>query len=341
MGSNTTGGSVLVQAVLKFEVWDSGFINNSVVGNNSLGGGAISILSGDVINIRGCKFSDNVAQLSWTGAGGGALLVGDVNIFAAEGCRFENNSAYGANGGAISVSPPSLSSQVHIRGCDLRGNTASASYDGGSAITVGYAGLLHIEATNFTNNVANKAAGGGAIYSYRSEVFRVSGCRFVGNLFDSGREDDPYYSYVFGGGAIVSDNSDLRIEETTFEDNISIESQDGGAIYVVGNGSAHVTDSSFRNNIAVDSLGGGAFCSGNARSIVFARTSFINNSIPSGLGGAIFMNNTTVELRISASGFHSNNASSGGALYLYVNTDLRVSLEDNRFQGNGASSMGE
>ena len=102
-----------------------------------------------------------------------------------------------------------------------------------------------------------------------------------------------------------------------------------------------MTDSSFRNNTAMDSLGGGAFCSGNARSIVFARTSFVNNSIPSGLGGAIFMNNTAAELRISTSSFHSNNASSGGALYLYVNTDLRLSLEDNRFQGNGASRMGK
>ncbi len=339
-GSNATGGGVLMQRVSRCEVWDSEFVDN-VVADDGLGGGALSILSGDVITIRGCNFSSNVAQFSLNGSGGGALLVGDVSIFAVEGCRFDNNSAYGANGGAISVFPPTLSPRVHIRGCDLRDNTASASYNGGGAVAVGYIGLLQIEATNFTKNVANKTVGGGAIYSYQSEGFRVSGCRFVGNLFDSGREDDPYYSHVYGGGAIVSDNSDLRIAETTFEDNISIESQGGGAIYVVRNGSVHVTDSSFRNNIAVDSLGGGAFCSGNARSIVFARTSFVNNSIPSGLGGAIFMNNTAAELRISVSGFHSNNAGSGGALYLYVNTHLRVSLEDNRFQGNGASSMGQ
>ena len=98
----------------------------------------------------------------------------------------------------------------------------------------------------------------GAIYSYQSEVFRVSGCRFVGNLFDSGREDDPSYPNVFGGGAIVLNNSDLRMEDTTFEDNISVESQGGGAIYVVGNGGAYSTGSSFRNNVAVNSLDGGS-----------------------------------------------------------------------------------
>jgi len=95
MGSNATGGGVLVQAVLRFEVWDSGF-NNNVVGNDSLGGGAISILSGNAINITGCNFSDNVAQLSWTGDGGGALFVGDVfNSFVARDCEFHNNSALG------------------------------------------------------------------------------------------------------------------------------------------------------------------------------------------------------------------------------------------------------
>ena len=153
--------------------------------------------------------------------------------------------------------PSTLSPRVHIRSCDLRGNTVSASYNGGGRRRRQFRRPPADRGHQLRQKRGEQDSQWGAIYSYQSEMFRVSGCRFVGNLFDSGREDD-LLPNVFGGGAIVLNNSDLRMEDTTFEDNISVESQGGGAIYVVGNGGAYSTGSSFRNNVAVNSLDGGS-----------------------------------------------------------------------------------
>ena len=354
-GSNATGGGVLAQGVASLEIWDTGFGNNSVVGNDSLGGGAISILSGDAVNIRGCKFSDNVAQLS-DGIGGGALLVGDVNVLAVEGCRFENNAAHGegaTGGGAICASPPVLSPRIYIRASELVGNTASGSVNGGGAIAIGYASLLRIEASNFTNNVANISAGGGAIYSYGNEVFRVSSCRFVGNLIDSGRENDYLDSY--GGGAIVSDESDLYVEDTTFEDNISVENLGGGAIIVVGKYSsvnAHVVDCAFRNNAAMNGVGGGAIYADGGPTfdmkLTVIHTAFQDNRAHQGqgIGGAICSGNLSEMELLGGTTFVGNSATNGGgAVYASLVPTLSIvnitgaSFSHNRAEGGGGGAV--
>jgi hypothetical protein len=130
------------------------------------------------------------------------------------------------------------------------------------------------------------------------------------------------------GGAILSSNSNLIVEDCYFNNNYG---SDGGGVIFNDGGSVVVSNSNFINNTAVNINGGGAICNGGT--LLITNSSFINNrayydtyneQYVSASGGAIYNKG---DLTVISSLFFNNTAmKDGGAIFSVAGTNAISNL---------------
>ena len=208
----------------------------------------------------------------------------------------------------------------------------------GGAIYSGEDGELHINDSDFAENVAAKS--GGAIYNSEDSELSISDSGFIENvaansggairnLGELSISDSSFADNVasVGGGAIYN-GGELSISNTSL---IANNADSGGAIYNSEDSELSISGGSFAENVA--SVGGGAIR--NSGELNISNTILSENI--AGLGGAIY-NSEDSELSISDSSFADNVASVGGGA-IYNGGELNISnsiYEANRAESGGA-----
>ncbi|MBR6023647.1 MAG: peptidase C1 [Methanobrevibacter sp.] len=183
----------------------------------------------------------------------------------------------------------------------------------------------------------NYAEYGGAVY-VEIGVLSVDGCNFINNS-----------AKAYGGSISCEDGSTLKISDSFFDSDKSIEDA-GGAIYTRLS-SAIIRNTDFVN---CSSFFGGAICSlngqldvsasrfrknsaqfdGGAVYAMYGRINFLNNEFESNAalnGAGVFSDNCTT-ISLNSNNFTSNGAVTGGALFSNANskiTDLSNSFINN------------
>ena len=275
------------------------------------------------LTIRNCNFTNNVA-----GTAAGALGAFGQH-FKIINCIFDSNSVYNDRacyGGAIQIgldtnvsygivvnstfinnkAESSKSISHGGAGCVRNGSSyyncifINNSADFGGALTYHASGNLNN--CTLINNTAEKYGGAVAIWLNHDFMdLNITNSRFIGNKAPL-------------GGAVKLDGFNIKIENSTFEDNYA--SEYGGAVNVEAF-DVKIINSDFERNIAnID--GGAVYIKGSNTTIKNSR--FIaNEAIPDanklndGLGGAIYVNST--EALAQNNIFKLNTARNGSALY--------------------------
>lgn len=273
-------------------VKDSNFTYNSA----TTSAGAVSALSNNSLFID-CIFDNNFVindKISF----GGAIQIG-LDTHNSHGnvynCIFSNNYAISTNaeshGGAGCVRNGSS-----YYNCVFINNSA----DYGAGLTYHANGT--IENCTFINNSANKYGGAIAIKLLHNNMnLNITDCVFKENKA-------PY------GGAIKLSGMNIKIENSTFDDNYA--SVDGAAINIEA-GNVDVFNSKFNRNTA-ENDGGAIFII--SKNTQIKDCEFISNSaIPDkdklndGLAGAIYINST--QALVENNVFKFNTARNGSAIY--------------------------
>ena len=342
-GNRYLGGAVVNNGG-DFFASDVTFIDNLAYpadGNMVARGGAIYTDSGRVRVIDGCHFQDNMAgETMVTGANlGGAIYSKDSTLLVSNSSFLFNHAA--GDGGAIYAEKTAANEDgglITIN--DSEFNENSAQQNGGAVALVNEIEGVFIASTWFRQHQASNM--GGAIFSEGSDVsvnfveFRLNSADYGGAVFTRlpDGEGDSFYNsnnslYIDNtaaeiGGAIFSENSDLEIEDSDFEDN---DANSCGAIRNGGSPSLNVgaddletasrissdsriIDSSFHYNDALVG-NGGAICHVMGKMLVRETTIFGNDAEDSG-GGMIVHD----EAEIIGSHFAANTAWNGGAMLI-------------------------
>ncbi len=235
------GGGVAISGIIgtpNVTFSNTTFSNNST--GNSGGGVAINSASAD---FNTCTFTSNNADLD-----GGAIqvLVADIQV---DGCTFNGNTSI--EGGAIHFNTDGTGS---VTNSDFDGNSSLAGDTRGASIyALGTAftdpmGEIIISDCNFTNNIANGAAGrAGGIYLTQgtttgNAVATVTNCDFDSNS-----------ATQHAGAVYVLFTQDVVFDGCTF--NANTADVDGGAVYFSSGGGGLFTGCTFTNNIANDDGG--------------------------------------------------------------------------------------
>lgn len=210
------------------------------------------------------------------------------------------NSGAGSDGGAV-LTP----GDITVSNSTFTNNSAG---EYGGAIYAG--GEIRVEQSTFIGNTAGDA--GGAIATHSGETITVTNSVFQSNVA-TGISDDVYA----GGGAIKGGDGLLRVDGSTFSENIS--HLDGGAILHFGD--IEVTDSVFEDNEA--------------------RFIADGSYIADGRGGAIFAvsedNTKLVSVSIDSSEFLRNESvGAGGA----IRVEGRIEVSQSSFWDNSAGGYG-
>lgn len=149
---------------------------------------------------------------------------------------------------------------------------------------------------------------------------------FEGNLTVDNSTFNDNRSVNVGGGAIYSFDSDATIRNSTFEDNHSILDR-GGALFFAGFGSLTIENSTFTENTS-RSNGGAVYIdirsSGVGNNFVIRDSNFDENNSLSGRGGALYVDISAREntLTITNTTFNENSSDSqGGAIYMDSNRE--------------------
>jgi predicted outer membrane repeat protein len=188
---------------------------------------------------------------------------------------------------------------------------------GGDYGTVYSTGTLTITGGNFIKNDSDY---GGAIYSDGTAT--VTGTEFSGN------------AATRDGGAIYFGGNTLTVSSSSFDHNVSEDTDYGGAIYVDGN-TANLTNDTFWANSAGD--GGAVYFDNGTNSVL--NSTFVANMANYG-GGAIYAYAGTGNVSVGSSLF-ANNQTYGGiqnACSTYHYIDFFVSLGGNVIQDGTAGS---
>ena len=273
-------------------------------GNKALYGGAISLRTSGIANIKNASFKNNTTLESETATdmGGGAIF-SDNSTIKIKDSIFEGSGS-GYKGGAL-----------QLQGCNttIEGTTFSAGKsENGGAIYASH-GALTVKTSSFNNNTAtyggaifgigdlkvnvdnslftaNEAADGGAIYAARAEI-TVSGSNtaFADNKADR-------------GGAVYLTNQTVGEENIgaslimtggKFENNEA--TVDGGAISIRSNCSASLTSTVFNANKAsgIDGAQGGGAIYVGWGTLNLDSVTMTANKVENGYGGAVNANNAT------------------------------------------------
>jgi predicted outer membrane repeat protein len=331
------GGAVYGDVNSKISISNSTFINNTAA---IRGGG---IWSEGTVSIMNSLFTSNAACVGHVArcAGGGAVACNGDNLTISDSI-FTNNSAvdhYGydldlddqsggnvalAAGGALSFSfreRDRLSSQVTIRRCTFRDNTA----DEGGAVDLNRA-KLNLTACTFVSNTATYTAGAILI---DFAVLRIKQCEFINITAISGDAGALHFNVALAPG-----EAGTMIESSIFDGNSCTIS--GGAILVGESSDLVVFETTFTGNTAYEG-GAVAFIGGNDAfsevTLAVKGSNFTANQAT--VGGAIA---STADTAVSLSGLllADNKATSGGALYILGS----VASKNNMFTNNSAQSQG-
>ena len=235
--------------------------------NRALFGGAMYNSESSVV-MSGCSVYDNEA-----GSAGG--MSNSSSSLTMTDCVFRYNEATAGNGGALRCSG---STNIDADLCEFRHNSASVY---GGAIEAREGSSFDVKDSTFSSN---SAAGGAALYCYRSSPV-ISSCTFSYNTAGES-----------GGGAISNNGSSDNVTCPTirgclFYDNSSSDG-DGGAVKNVYS-SPILYNCVFNNNSTSDddageSASGGAMYNCYSDSVpVVINCTFVYNSVD-GSGGAMY-----------------------------------------------------
>ncbi|WP_458455817.1 hypothetical protein [Methanobrevibacter sp.] len=304
-------------------------LDNCVFENNHALGGSGAVYTSylpqvaEGLTVKNCNFTNNKAGTSAGALGSFGQHFKIIN------CIFDSNSVYNDKacyGGAIqigldtNVSYGTVLNSIFINnkaessksishggaGCVRNGSSyyncifINNSADFGGALTYHASGNLNN--CTLINNTAKKYGGAVAIWLNHDFMdLNITNSKFIGNQAPL-------------GGAVKLDGFNIKIENSTFEDNYA--SQYGGAVNIEAF-DVKIIDSDFQRNIAnID--GGAVYIKGNDTAIMNSR--FIaNEAIPDvsklndGLGGAIYVNSTKALAQNNI--FKLNTARNGSALY--------------------------
>ncbi len=342
-GVRPRGGSVVNKGG-DFFAADVEFVDNIASsrepGESALGGSIYST-NGRVRLIDGCLFQNNVTTHNGTpGANhGGAVYNKNGGLLISNG-HFNWNHAEG-DGGAIYTIKNSATDDgaaIQISDTDFREN--SAEHDGGAITFIGdfdaiiiatsyfemnqaenYGGGIYSEGSgmvaDYTNFRLNTASNGGAIYTKRISEGDSSS-------YYSEHADYDYNSASESGGAIFSENADIKLNEDHFADNsaascgairnggspgLDIEAGDLGTTPHIPSIS-DIRMSTFNTNIASLSHGG-AICHFMGE-MYLGGTIFSQNESPA-FGGAVLLMD---DAELFGNAFLSNYAENGAGLMI-------------------------
>ena len=263
---------------------DLGLTNTSFTRNAaSFGGGAVSVYEAAVTTTGG-NFTSNRAEY---GGAMNVVLTGDMVV---DGTRFVGNEATAAEGGGLTVFPPSTpAATLDVSGAVFEDNISAA--DGGAVFVNPIQSAVFTEVSAFDNS-ATGAGGAFRIESPTSVTF--DGGAVTGNTASSG-----------GGLSVIG--ASVAISGTDISDNAA--SVYGGGVEI-REGHLGLADSTFTSNTS--GLGGGAVHGFDA-SLTAADSDFESNASPN--GGAIDVA-LDGELRLERSTFARNRATAadGGAV---------------------------
>ena len=171
----------------------------------------------------------------------------------------------------------------------------------GGAIYSGEDGELHINDSDFAENVAAKS--GGAIYNSEDSELSISDSGFIENV-------------AANSGGAIRNLGELSISDSSFADNVA--SVGGGAIY--NGGELNISNSIYEANRAES--GGAIHNYGDAAEMSINNSVFTQNRAFT-FGGAV---QNDSKINVSQSTFAENSAYYGGAIHNYGDAaDMRIS----------------
>ncbi len=290
-----TGGEVVFE--------DCRFVN--IKSLDSVAGGALSLNSNSIAEIKNCVFTGNKTYTA--GYNGGAIFCSSGTLTITN-CNFMNNYTTGGNGGAIYCNS---SSTIDIVNSIFKNNHADGSYYGGAICCAN--SKIKVSGCLFNGNTANTC---GAIFNGTPTVpTEHNDLEITDTVFDNNT------SSTGNGGAIHSYYSKLVICNSVFNGNTT--NSLGGAIFINEKdsiGSLYIfLNSLFYNNYA-GSFGGGAIYSNATADMYFINCTFFQNTSSTGTG--CFLISGSSPSFIYNSVFYSNSGSysiDGGTAYCYNN----------------------
>ena len=224
------GGALLVGIQTRLNVTNTIFRRNiATVVSSDAGGGAMRMRRNARVLFEDCIFEDNRAEED-----GGAFDVTSVPTFGTQaafltivGCTFDNNTSVTESGGAIHAVTPSTSQgeiEITIENSNFTNNIANS---GGGAIYAfgnGRSVTMNISKSNFIQNTALGATGGGSIW-FQGDNFFTSTLNIEDTNILSNSATDLSGD---GGGIRCRSNVDVNLFRTTIAQNTADR---GGAIY--------------------------------------------------------------------------------------------------------------
>ena len=324
--------------------------NSTFTGNTSTGNGGALYLTGGIVLVSGCTFSDNAAgTVDGTGAvllsgSGGALASSGTDSLTIKGSKFFRNSA-SEDGGGIQLGGQGLTS---IAGSIFTGNKAS----NGGGISASGVGIT-VAGSLFTGNSAS--SGGGGVFIINGTAMLVKGSTLSGNVaggngggvyaefgsaltFSGGTVSGNSSGSVGGGifaGGIGVDATDLTVTGTVFSGNTAAGS--GGAVHAGGDGVILIKGVKVLGNMAGNDDGGGMFLESTSR-ITVSGSLFAGNHAGN-YGGGLLLAGTGVRL-VTGSSFLANSADNlGGGIFVQSSASA-ASILKSKVTGNIAGSFG-
>lgn len=294
---SSTNKAVAVSFVYEngsFAARDTKFLHNSETGASG-SGGAVSIAGNGTAELTRCRFADNTAAYM-----GGAVYC-DHGTMQITDCSFQSNSA--AYGGAIAGMELALTLEHSEKNVTLlEGNTASSL---GGAVYIQSNGQqtanssLQVKDAEFRNN---KAAFGGAIYTYVAEV-DIDGTLEANEAEKDGGGLYSWYSTITATGSIIHNTA----------------GRNGGGVCIQDKGSAKdgealLNDCSITGNIATGS-GGGLYAASGAKARVQGGSLMENSA---NIGGGVCLDSPVaatakgVQADLTQAVIYNNRASTAG-----------------------------
>lgn len=313
--AKANAGAVGVQSAAMLSLTNSMFESNS-----AKIGGAISSSSNTKINVENTDFTTNTAV--GTNAYGGAIYVSDVSNVTFKNMGMYNNTSE-SNGGAMYIKGYDVAFDST---CEFIGNSSGGH---GGAIYAVYENLEEgvKKGTTLTVNGVlfekNTALAGGAISARTNSVLNLTDVNFIENSTPnavSGQDQQ-------GGGAIYSNNSEVNMNNVTFDSNTSG--------YYGGTLKLDVCETTINNSSITKSSGGtGGIMGVSAGTITINGLELTENT--STYYGGIYITRATADLQnITAT---DNNGNFGSVIS--VNGEAEVCVKDSTFTANEANHGG-